>query len=422
MGRFQLTCARVGWDEKPVSDEAMRHPASQGSARFAHVVFPRSNARRPVSEFVWDAVQWADRVPDLTLEVLMPVPARGVRRVQRLWQHGLGRPSAGWSKAQIARLDALSPRPTRMSYVPLPSRSIEAASVAMASQLLLRPEGARPKLVWGSFLDEGGYAATVIGRVLGISSVAVAHGTDLKAAESFKEQDPGRYRRSMEAIEKADLVIVMTEEMRERVAKFGKEALVLPYTADPELFTLAPPPEATNRLLFVGRLSREKGVDRLLGAMSLLKDTDLTLDLVGPMVSSYPVEAEIARFGLSGKVRLHGETLREATPAHYKAASAVVSASWGESVSCVQVEALLSGRPVLATDVGGTRELIDASVGNLLPAELSTVDLAEAIRAFAKRLEARDFEAEALRARALPVSWAASGPKLIELCRHLTAF
>jgi glycosyltransferase involved in cell wall biosynthesis len=58
-----------------------------------------------------------------------------------------------------------------------------------------------------------------------------------------------------------------------------------------------------------------------------------------------------------------------------------VSASEGVPVSIM--EALAFGIPVMATDVGGTAEIVDNQVGKLLEANVSAQEIAEAIKSFA---------------------------------------
>jgi glycosyltransferase involved in cell wall biosynthesis len=103
-----------------------------------------------------------------------------------------------------------------------------------------------------------------------------------------------------------------------------------------------------------------------------------------------------------------GETCPQADPAHYQAASLLVHPSRSEGLPCVLVEALLSGCPVIATDVGGISELVSAETGALVEP-----DNAEALaQAIARGLEGQ-WSPESLRQRALPFSWQASGPALI---------
>lgn len=62
-----------------------------------------------------------------------------------------------------------------------------------------------------------------------------------------------------------------------------------------------------------------------------------------------------------------------------------VNVSSSEGVPVSIMEALSFGIPVLATDVGGTAEIVDENVGELLPANISEIELANRITTFAAK-------------------------------------
>lgn len=92
------------------------------------------------------------------------------------------------------------------------------------------------------------------------------------------------------------------------------------------------------------------------------------------------------------QVRLRGRVPHDEVLVHYRAEPVdvfvLVSASEGLPVS-VQ-EALAAGVPVVATDVGGTREAVDGQVGRLLAADTDATGIAEAIAAVAALPALRD--------------------------------
>jgi glycosyltransferase involved in cell wall biosynthesis len=59
-----------------------------------------------------------------------------------------------------------------------------------------------------------------------------------------------------------------------------------------------------------------------------------------------------------------------------------INTSSSEGVPFSIMEALSAGIPVMATDVGGTGELVDKEVGNLLPAEVTPRQLAQHLKSF----------------------------------------
>lgn len=391
----------------------------QGSAvkrtPVAHVIFPRANPLRPVPEFAWGAVEAIAQTRDFDVTVYMPVPARSFRAFSSWARQARG--AAGWPEGLDEALRKLEPRPVLVPFLPVPRRSTESAAAALSAALVKRPRASRPKVIQGSFLDEGGYTASLVGRVLDCPAIVVAHGTDVRAAKG-ELGEGGKRRRALEAVHRASQVVAVSHRLAQDLALVGARAEVLPFTAKASRFALQAPPKGAPELLFVGRLSRAKGVDLLLSAFALLPRRDVTLRLVGQGLPDFDVPQAIAQLGLEGRVTITGELDQSALPTVYGRASVVALPSLAEGLPSVLVEALLVGRPVVATDVGGVRELVDGRVGALVT-EPGPGPLAQALAETLARAEAGAFEPAALRAKALPFAWESVGPKLAELTRRL---
>ncbi|MFC7218046.1 glycosyltransferase family 4 protein [Streptomyces polyrhachis] len=118
-----------------------------------------------------------------------------------------------------------------------------------------------------------------------------------------------------------------------------------------------PDPQHPLRLLYVGRLSVQKNVGRLLEAMSLLT-RPVELRIVGDGELRPELEAQAARLGLAG-VEFAGPLFGDELVRAYAEADAFVLASDKEGMPLVVLEAMAAALPVVATDVPGTRELLD---------------------------------------------------------------
>lgn len=93
---------------------------------------------------------------------------------------------------------------------------------------------------------------------------------------------------------------------------------------------------------------------------------DATLLIVGDGPSRGDIEKAVAEAGLDGSVKLLGR--REDVPDLLRTVDGVVSASVDEALPTALIEAGASGLPVVATDAGGTREIvIDGVTGRLVP-------------------------------------------------------
>ncbi len=124
-----------------------------------------------------------------------------------------------------------------------------------------------------------------------------------------------------------------------------------------------------DRLVFitVGALLPKKGHAVLLEAISQLPD-DLRrralFALVGEGSQRPPLEAQIARLGLTDVVHLLG--LRHDVPALLAASDVYVVASHYEGLSLALLEAMQAGLPVISTQVAGSTLLVRPDINGLL--------------------------------------------------------
>ncbi len=130
---------------------------------------------------------------------------------------------------------------------------------------------------------------------------------------------------------------------------------------DEAYFTVQRPPRPKKprgalRLLFVGRLSKQKNLSMLLEAMALSKRT-LHLDVVGDGDEREDIEKTIKRLKLKN-VTLHGQLERRAVLDFYKTCDALVMPSMYEAQPLVLLEAMAARIPIIGTNVIGVAEHI----------------------------------------------------------------
>ena len=124
-------------------------------------------------------------------------------------------------------------------------------------------------------------------------------------------------------------------------------------------------------LLAVARLSREKGIDVLLAAFARLGPTARGLDLLvaGDGPERPGLLAQRSRLGLDERVHFLGAVDEPAMPALYRGAAVVVCPSRWEGLPLACLEAMASGRAVVATSVDGTPDAVHDDTGVLVPPE-----------------------------------------------------
>jgi glycosyltransferase involved in cell wall biosynthesis len=122
------------------------------------------------------------------------------------------------------------------------------------------------------------------------------------------------------------------------------------------------PPSSSRQVLCVGRLSHEKGVDVLVDAFAQLDGSDLELVVIG----SGP-ERPVLERAAGPNVRFTGLLSRAEVLKHMLGARALAFPSRAyETFGLSVVEAMSAGLPVLASDRGGTGEILGGKAGWLV--------------------------------------------------------
>ena len=164
----------------------------------------------------------------------------------------------------------------------------------------------------------------------------------------------------------------------------SRQAQLLPGSGvDLDRFAVAPPLEAgPPRFLFVGRLLGDKGVREFVEAARLLKTRQPSwrFQLLGALDEgnrSGIGASELQQWVRQGIVEYlgHADDVRY----HIAAATAVALPSYREGLPRSLLEGAAMGRPLVASDVPGNRQLIEHGVNGLLCEARNAQSLAEAI-------------------------------------------
>jgi glycosyltransferase involved in cell wall biosynthesis len=141
------------------------------------------------------------------------------------------------------------------------------------------------------------------------------------------------------------------------------------------------------RILFVGRIVPDKGLEWLIKALAQT-DSSIHLDIAGEGWDRPRLEQLSAHMGLSDRITWHGWCQGEKLESLYHNCFAVVFPSlWPEPAGLVTLEAYARYRPVIASAVGGIPEHIqDGQTGILIP-PLKIEQLAQAINQLAHNYE-----------------------------------
>jgi glycosyltransferase involved in cell wall biosynthesis len=172
--------------------------------------------------------------------------------------------------------------------------------------------------------------------------------------------------------------------------------------------------EGKKAVLFVGRLTAHKGIQTIIEA-SALTGPEVRYVLVGPGEFPAGWSRRMRELRVEGKFVLAGKVAEAELPAYYAACDMLVlpSLSRLEAFGLVLVEAMASGKPVVASDLPGVREVIkDGKTGRLCE-PFSAADLAAKIGALAgSEKAAAEMGAAGRKLAEERYSWEAIGAKI----------
>jgi teichuronic acid biosynthesis glycosyltransferase TuaC len=184
------------------------------------------------------------------------------------------------------------------------------------------------------------------------------------------------------AAKRADAVICVSDQM-ELVAKscLGDDArvVVIPNGYDDSIFRLSESPR-DREMLFVGRLGPVKNVDILLRAVAVAGPRfAFRMTIVGDGPLRLTLESLARDLGVADRVRFVGEAPRAAVASFMSRSACLLLPSRSEGLPLVVIEALACGTPVIASDVGGLRELVRTATAGYLVRPGDVEELAAAL-------------------------------------------
>jgi glycosyltransferase involved in cell wall biosynthesis len=121
-----------------------------------------------------------------------------------------------------------------------------------------------------------------------------------------------------------------------------------------------PANEKKIRLLFIGRVMKEKGIEELLEAAETIKKVfqEIIIDIVGGVEESY--QEKLNEFQDRGLINYHGQ--QKDVKKFIKKSHAIINPSYHEGMSNVLLESASTGRPVLASNIPGCKETFDEGI------------------------------------------------------------
>ncbi len=172
------------------------------------------------------------------------------------------------------------------------------------------------------------------------------------------------------ALSWADAITVISKEAYDYYTNLGYKVLQIPNAINISSFSSNVDRKYQNQIIFAGRLSREKGVDLLIEIAQKLP-TEMDLIILG----SGPEEKKIQELTKTQKnVHFLGYQSKEKTISLIRGSDVLIQPSLNEGISSTIIEAMACKIPVIATNVGGNKELINDQTGLLADSSSQFLD------------------------------------------------
>lgn len=327
--------------------------------------------------------------------------------------------SSGLPRKEV--FDGIEVRRPRFVTVPgaiaLNATSIAASVTAHIAARRVR--GKRFDVVLGAYAYPDACGAILAAEAHRLPVVVKCHGSDLNRVP---EHTSARIQIER-LLPRAANVVCVSRDLAETAQVLGvpRERVTVVYNGiDRDRFRIRDRAEAKKSIglgdldevvLFVGHLADHKGAKDLLDAADRLAERRPQATIV--FVGDGPMLETLQGSGKSN-VRAVGRVPHEAVATYMGACDVLTLPSWDEGMPNVVREAHASGRPVVATNVGGIPEAVHApELGRLVPPSNAAV-LADAL---ADELEKPRVDPRRIAAMAEVPTWSESAAQLFDVLR-----
>jgi teichuronic acid biosynthesis glycosyltransferase TuaC len=324
----------------------------------------------------------------VTCHVIQPVnwfPPLGLHTLHPYWRQGYEALQNTFSEYESVPIH--HPR----VFVKMPSRFFhdhhwDLEGEAVAAYIKKSNSLRDADVIYAQFLIHEGYVGTVVKKRTGIPLVSIALGDDVHA---WPAQKSSLIPFLKKVLYQSDVVLANSKALANDTATWADElhpvhVQTMYQGIDLEKFTPLHQPgrkqevrerfglqHETHYLLCVATPVVLKGWLNLLDSIQSLGDkfAGWQLLMVAPprhAPDALDLEAEAEARKISGLVKYMGKVDHQDMPDLMRVVDSFVLPSYNEGLSNAVIEAMATGLPVIATDVGGHREFIDSGVNGIL--------------------------------------------------------
>ena len=232
----------------------------------------------------------------------------------------------------------------------------------------------KPHATLAFFGLPSGAVAWLMKRIYGMPYVVSLRGGDVPG---FRPYDFRIYHRMIAPFlriiwKQAAAVVANSKGLRKLALAFDSrfEIPVIPNGIDLDYYQTPDRDWSVPRLLSVGRLVHQKGLDLAMRALGGLKEVDWEWCIAGDGPEMQALQTLARQLGLADRVKFLGWQSREELVQTYQQTNVFLFPSRHEGMPNAVLEAMASGMPVIASCIAGNDELVvNGQTGYLVPSE-----------------------------------------------------
>lgn len=194
--------------------------------------------------------------------------------------------------------------------------------------------------------------------------ILTIHGIFSEQIEQLHGKSTGNVSEKYEkdALSWADVITVISKESLEHYSNLGFDVIQIPNGLDLSLFELEEDRRFEKQVIFAGRLSKEKGTETLVKICeNLSSEINLIIIGEGPEVDNIKkIESE------HENIHYLGSKNHEQTISLIKGSDVLIQPSLSEGISSTILEAMACKTAVIASDLGGNKELMKNNESGIL--------------------------------------------------------
>ena len=275
----------------------------------------------------------------------------------------------GQGEITIYRIPGLRRRQDRSS----PLEQLIFILTSCFSSLSLVPRF-KPQATLAFFGVPSGVAAWLVKKLYAVPYVISLRGGDVPG---FRPYDFDMYHRLVGPFlrmiwKEAGAVVANSQGLRQLANAFDSrfDIPIIPNGVDLQAYQAGPRVESLPRLLSVGRLVHQKGLDLAMRALGELKGLEWEWRIAGDGPQMPLLQSLAKQLGIEQRVIFLGWQSRQELMESYRQANIFLFPSRHEGMPNAMLEAMASGLPVIASCIAGSQELVvDGTNGYLVPSE-----------------------------------------------------